>query len=69
MPLTERTVRRLRTESFTDKMKRMRSEKATPEEKAEAAEIRSQRELDQRIERMRLEAEAGKAEIDKFYEP
>lgn len=69
MPLTERTIRRLHAQTASDKLKRMRTEKATPDELAEAAESKRQRELDQRIERLRLEAAAGKAEIDKAYEP
>ena len=50
-------------------MARIRSEKATPAERASAEAAAEQREREQRIERLKLEIEAGKAASDIFYEP
>ncbi len=67
--LTPRTVRRPGANTATQNMRRMRAANATPEELAEAAESRRQRELDQRIERMDIEIAAGRAEVDQAYMP
>lgn len=67
--VSDKTARRLRPETFSQCMARIRSEKMTPAERAEVAAKREQREREQRIERLKLEIEAGKAASDKFYEP
>ena len=67
--VSDKTARRLRPETFSQRMARIRSEKMTPAERAEVAAKREQREREQRIERLTLEIEAGKAASDKFYEP
>lgn len=67
--VSDKTARRLRPETFSQRMARIRSEKMTPAERAEVAAKREQREREQRIERLKLEIEAGKAASDKFYEP
>lgn len=67
--ISDKTARRLRPETFSQRMARIRSEKMTPAERAEVAAKREQREREQRIERLKLEIEAGKAASDKFYEP
>ncbi|WP_418708802.1 hypothetical protein [Alistipes putredinis] len=67
--ISDKTARRLRPETFSQRMARIRSEKATPAERASAEAAAEQREREQRIERLKLEIEAGKAASDKFYEP
>lgn len=67
--ISDKTAHRLRPETFSQRMARIRSEKMTPAERAEVAAKREQREREQRIERLKLEIEAGKAASDKFYEP
>lgn len=67
--ISDKTARRLHPETFSQRMARIRSEKATPAERAAAAESIERREREQRIERLKLEIEAGKAASDKFYEP
>lgn len=67
--ISDKTARRLRPETFSQRMARIRSEKATPAERAEVAAKKEQREREQRIERLKLEIEAGKAASDRFYEP
>lgn len=67
--VSDKTARRLRPETFSQRMARIRSEKMTPAERAEVAAKREQREREQRIERLKLEIEAGKAASDRFYEP
>lgn len=67
--VSDKTARRLRPETFSQRMARIRSEKMTPAERAEVAAKKEQREREQRIERLKLEIEAGKAASDKFYEP
>ena len=67
--VSDKTARRLRPETFSQRMARIRSEKMTPAERAEVAAKREQREREQRIERLKLEIVAGKAASDKFYEP
>lgn len=67
--ISDKTARRLRPETFSQRMARIRSEKMTPAERAEVAAKKEQREREQRIERLKLEIEAGKAASDKFYEP
>lgn len=67
--ISDKTARRLRPETFSQRMSRIRSEKATPAERASAEAAAEQREREQRIERLKLEIEAGKAASDKFYEP
>ena len=73
--VSDKTARRLRPETFSQRMARIRSEKMTPAERAEVvrslevAAKKEQRAREQRIERLKLEIEAGKAASDKFYEP
>lgn len=67
--ISDKTARRLRPETFSQRMARIRSEKMTPAERAEVAAKKEQRAREQRIERLKLEIEAGKAASDKFYEP
>lgn len=67
--VSDKTARRLRPETFSQRMARIRSEKMTPAECAEVAAKKEQRAREQRIERLKLEIEAGKAASDKFYEP
>lgn len=67
--VSDDTARRLRSETFSQRMARIRSEKATPAERASAEAAAEQREREQRIERLKLEIEAGKAASDIFYEP
>lgn len=67
--ISDKTARRLCPETFSQRMARIRSEKMTPAERAEVAAKKEQREREQRIERLKLEIEAGKAASDKFYEP
>lgn len=66
--VSDKTARRLRPETFSQRMARIRSEKMTPAERAEVAAKKEQRAREQRIERLKLEIEAGKAASDKFYE-
>ena len=60
-------IRKLKPETFSGRMQRLRSEKATPEEKASAAAWRAEREREQRLEQMRREIEEERARSDEFY--
>ena len=66
---SDKPARRMRPETFSQRMARIRSEKATPAERAEVAAKREQREREQRIERLKREIAEGKAKSDEFYRP
>ncbi len=67
--ISDKTARRLRPETFSQRMARLRSEKATPAERASAEAAAEQREREQRIERLKREIAELKAKSDEFYRP
>ena len=67
--ISDKTARRLRPETFSQRMARLRSEKATPAERAPAEAAAEQREREQRIERLKREIAELKAKSDEFYRP
>lgn len=67
--ISDKTARRLRPETFSQRMARLRSEKATPAERASAEAAAEQREREQRIARLKREIAELKAKSDEFYRP
>lgn len=67
--ISDKKPRRLRPETFSQRMARIRSEKATPEERASAEAAAERRAREQRIERLKREIAKGKAKSDEFYRP